>query len=48
MIGLESKLLIRTEPIMKKKMMKNMFGRKDSGVRRFNKKSEEKSTTPKE
>ena len=32
MIGLESKLLIRTRSIMKKKMMKSMFGRKDSGV----------------
>ena len=48
MIGLGSELLIRTGPIMKKKMMKSMFGRKDSGVQRFNKKSEEKSTTPKE
>ena len=32
MIGLESELLIRTRQIMKKKMMKSMFGRKDSGV----------------
>ena len=32
MIGLESELLIRTGPIMKKKMIKSMFGRKDSGV----------------
>ena len=48
MIGLESELLIRTGPIMKKKMMKSMFGRKESDVRRFNKKTEEKSTTPKE
>ena len=32
MIGLESELLIRTGPIMKKKMMKSMIGRKDSVV----------------
>ena len=32
MIGLESELLIRTGLIMKKKMKKSMFGRKDSGV----------------
>ena len=32
MIGLESELLIRNGPIMKNKMMKSMFGRKDSGV----------------
>ena len=32
MIGLESELLIRTGLIMKKMMMKSMFGRKDSGV----------------
>ena len=31
-IDLESELLIRTGPIMKKKMMKSIFGRKDSGV----------------
>ena len=48
MIGLENELLIRTGPIMKKRMMKSMFTRKDSGVKRFNKKSKEKSTTPKE
>ena len=32
MIGLESELLIRIGLIIKKKMMKSMFGRKDSGV----------------
>ena len=32
MIGLESMLLITTGSIMKKMMMKSMFGRKDSGV----------------
>ena len=32
MIGMESELLIRIGLIMKKKMMKSMFGRKDSGV----------------
>ena len=33
MIGLESELLIKTELIMKKKVMrKNMFGRKANGV----------------
>ena len=33
MIGLESKLLIKTELIMKKKVMrKNMFDRKANGV----------------
>ena len=32
MIGLKSELLIKTVPIMKKKMIKGMFGRKDSGV----------------
>ena len=42
MIGLESDLLIRTRAIMKEKMMKSMFGR------RFNKKSKEKITMPKE
>ena len=48
MISLESELLIRIGPIMKKKMMKSMFGRKESDVRRFNKKSDEMSTMPKE
>ena len=32
MISLESELLIRTGPIMKKKMMESMFDRKDSGA----------------
>ena len=33
MIGLESELLIKTELIMKKEVMKeNMFGRKANGV----------------
>ena len=32
MIGLENELLIKTGLIMKKMMMKSMFGRKDSGV----------------
>ena len=33
MIGLENELLIKTELIMKKKVMrKNMFGRKANGV----------------
>ena len=32
MIGLKSELFIRTGTIMKKKMMKSMFGRKDSDV----------------
>ena len=33
MIGLENELLIKTELIMKKKVMrKNMFGRKGNGV----------------
>ena len=45
MMGLESGLLIKTRPIMRKRMMKSMF---DMVSRRFNKKLEEKSTTPKE
>ena len=48
MISLETELLIRTGLIMKKKMMKSMFGKKDCGVQEVNKKLEEKSTTPKE
>ena len=49
MIGLESELLIKIGLIMKKKVMrKNMFGRKPMVSRRFDKKLEKKSATPKE
>ena len=48
-IGLEKELLIKTELIMKKKVMKkNMFGRKANGVQEVWKKPEEKGAMPKE
>ena len=48
MIGWEKELLIKTGLIMKKAMKEHMFGRKANGVRRFDKKPEEKGATPKE